>query len=213
MAKKHTELVAKEGWIFLFPFIVLTLLSFFMGWHIILTLVFAILGFYVAWFFRNPYRQIPDDPDSIVSPADGKVVGVHKMEDGRHLITIFLNIFNVHVNRCPIGGTVEHVEHFKGLFLAAYKEEASELNERNLVVIRDGDFRVDVIQIAGLIARRIICWVGKSQEVARGERFGLIRFGSRMDIILPESCEVLVKSGQKVAGGCDILARRVRETA
>ena len=213
MAKKHSELVAKEGWIFLFPFIVLTVLSYFLGWSPILTVIFAILGFYVAWFFRNPYRQIPADPNSIVSPADGKVVGVHRMDDGRQLITIFLNIFNVHVNRCPIGGTVEHVEHFKGLFLAAYKEEASQLNERNLVILRDGDFRVDVIQIAGLIARRIICWVSKDQQMARGERFGLIRFGSRMDIILPESCEILVKTGQKVAGGCDILATRGRETA
>lgn len=205
--------MAKEGWIFLFPFIVLTVLSYFLGWSPILTVIFAILGFYVAWFFRNPYRQIPADPNSIVSPADGKVVGVHRMDDGRQLITIFLNIFNVHVNRCPIGGTVEHVEHFKGLFLAAYKEEASQLNERNLVILRDGDFRVDVIQIAGLIARRIICWVSKDQQMARGERFGLIRFGSRMDIILPESCEILVKTGQKVAGGCDILATRGRETA
>jgi len=213
LAKKHSELVAKEGWIFLFPFIVLTVLSYFLGWSPILTVIFAILGFYVAWFFRNPYRQIPADPNSIVSPADGKVVGVHRMDDGRQLITIFLNIFNVHVNRCPIGGTVEHVEHFKGLFLAAYKEEASQLNERNLVILRDGDFRVDVIQIAGLIARRIICWVSKDQQMARGERFGLIRFGSRMDIILPESCEILVKTGQKVAGGCDILATRGRETA
>lgn len=208
MAGKHNELVAREGWIFLFPMILLAVASALLGWHIIITAILAILAFYVAWFFRNPYRQISEDPAAIISPADGKVVGVQRLEDGRHLITIFLNIFNVHVNRCPIGGKIEQVQYHKGLFLAAYKEEASSENERNHVTIRDEDFKIEVIQIAGLIARRIICWVKEADEVRKGERFGLIRFGSRMDLILPAECEILTRIGQKVAGGSDILARR-----
>lgn len=208
MAGKHNELVAREGWIFLFPLILLTIASAVIGWHIVITVVLGLLASFVTWFFRNPYRQIPEDPAAIISPGDGKVVGVQRLEDGRHLITIFLNVFNVHVNRCPIGGKIEKIQYHKGLFLAAYKEEASSENERNHVVINDGDFRVDVIQIAGLIARRIICWVKEADEVRKGERFGLIRFGSRMDMILPEECEILTRVGQKVAGGRDILARR-----
>ncbi len=208
MAKQHRELVVREGWIFFLPLLFFALLALVLGRHPALIAVLFVLAAYVAWFFRNPYRQIPEDPDAIVSPADGKVVGIHRLEDGRNLITIFLNIFNVHVNRYPIGGSVEKVEYTKGRFLAAYKEDASQVNERNLVVIRDGDFRVDVIQIAGLIARRIVCWASESDQVLKGGRFGLIRFGSRMDIFLPESCRILVKPGQKVKGGSDILAMR-----
>jgi len=207
LAKKHTELVAKEGWLFFFPLLLSAVVSFLLQWTLA-GCVLALLTFYVAWFFRNPYRQIPEEADVIVSPADGKVVGVHRLEDGRHMITIFLNIFNVHVNRSPIGGTIERVEYTAGKFLAAYKEEASTLNERNRLVIRDGDFRVEVTQIAGLIARRIVCWAREADTLLRGERFGLIRFGSRMDLVLPESCQVVVKPGQKIAGGSHIVARR-----
>ena len=208
MAKKHNELIAKEGWVFLFPPLVLSLLSFLLNWPLWITVVLAVLGAYVAYFFRNPYRQIPTEPGGIVSPADGKVVGVHRLEDGRHLITIFLNVFNVHVNRSPIEGTIEEVEYSKGKFLAAYKEEASKVNERNRLLIKDGDFAVEVTQIAGLIARRIVCWVAPSQTLTRGQRFGLIRFGSRMDVVLPAECAVLVQPGQKIAGGSHLIARR-----
>ncbi|MDJ0835726.1 MAG: phosphatidylserine decarboxylase family protein [Acidobacteriota bacterium] len=208
MTGKHNELIAKEGWIFLFPMIALALISLILKFSIIVTVVFAVLAFYVAWFFRNPYRQIPEDPAAVVSPADGKVVGVHQLDDGRHLITIFLNVFNVHVNRSPIQGTVEEVTYTSGKFLAAYKPEASEINERNKLVIDDNGFRVEVTQIAGLIARRIICWVSQSAQLARGQRFGLIRFGSRMDVVLPEGCEILVKVGDITKGGSHIIARR-----
>ena len=208
MAKKHQELIAKEGWIFLFPSVLLTLVSFALKWPIYVSSIFLLLAIWIAWFFRNPYRQIPEAPDAIVSPADGKVVGVHQLDDGRHLITIFLNVFNVHVNRCPIGGKITRIQYIKGKFLAAFDKDASKLNERNVVEITDGDFKIEVIQIAGLIARRIICWSKADDQVARGERFGLIRFGSRMDLILPESCDVLVKLGDIVSGGSDILAKR-----
>lgn len=208
MAKQHQELIAKEGWIFFFPLVILTLVL--LVWRVPFywTLLAGILAFYVAYFFRNPYRQIPTDADAIISPADGKVVAVRQLEDGRHFVSIFLNIFNVHINRCPIAGTVEQVQHTRGKFLAAYKPEASELNEQNRVHIRDGDFLVEVIQIAGLIARRIICWTKQNDEVRSGERFGLIRFGSRVDVYLPANCEIAVQVGQKIKGGSMILARR-----
>ncbi len=208
MAKPHRELIAKEGWIYVWPPALLAALSFLFRGPIWLTLAAALIAAYAAYFFRNPYRRIPEDEDAIVAPADGKVVGVRQLEDGRHQIAIFLNIFNVHINRSPIAGSVEKTEYTKGLFLAAYKEDASKVNERNRVVIRDGEFVVEVIQIAGLIARRIVCWVSEKDALARGERYGLIKFGSRMDVILPAECQVAVRPGQKVAGGSHILARR-----
>lgn len=208
MARKHNELIAREGWIFFVPAVVLTLVLFVLGLHPAWWIVTAVLAFYIAWFFRNPYRKIPDDPQGIVSPADGKVVGVHTLDDGRKLITIFLNIFNVHVNRVPIAGRVTEVTYTPGKFLAAYKPEASEINERNKVIVSDGDFHVEVVQIAGLIARRIICWVSPEEQMGKGQRFGLIRFGSRMDVILPASCTPTVSVGEKVVGGSQIIARR-----
>ena len=208
MAKNHEELIAKEGWIFFFPLLILALLSFVLQVSWWVGALFAVLAAYVAYFFRNPYRQIPAEPGQIVSPADGKVVAVQSGPDGRHTISIFLNIFNVHINRSPVAGTVSQVTYHKGKFLAAYKEEASTANERNHLVIRDGDFEIEVIQIAGLIARRIVCWVGQGEKLIRGQRFGLIRFGSRVDLILPANCRIVVKPGQKIAGGSDILAVR-----
>lgn len=207
MANKHNELIAKEGWIFMFPPLIASIVFLVLGymWTGILLMVVAL---YVAWFFRNPYRQIPEDPRAIVSPGDGKVVRIQDLEDGRKVMSIFLNVFNVHVNRVPVGGKIEQVVYTKGQFVNAAREDASSINERNKLVIRDGDFELEVIQIAGLIARRIVCWVNGGEELATGERFGLIRFGSRMDIVMPGDCEVVVKIGDKVAGGSDIIARR-----
>ncbi|CAM2006982.1 phosphatidylserine decarboxylase family protein [Acanthopleuribacter pedis] len=207
MAGKHQELVAKEGWVFLFPTALAALLLFILGWVISGGIV-AVLAVYIAYFFRNPYRQIPEDPKGIVSPADGKIVAVRHLDDGRVMISVFLNIFNVHVNRSPIAGEVETVLHTPGKFLAAYKEEASTLNEQNKVVVRDGDFAMEVIQIAGLVARRIICWTKTQDTLAKGERFGLIRFGSRVDLYFPDECDILVTEGQKVSAGSDLIARR-----
>lgn len=208
MSKPHQELIAKEGWVFLIPLVLLTLVSLWLRWPVALTLILAMLSAFVGYFFRNPYRQIPEDSKAVVSPADGKVVGVHRLEDGRQLISIFLNIFSVHINRCPIGGRTEQIRHKPGQFKAAYKPDASQVNERNSVSIRDGEFQIEVIQIAGLIARRIVCWSKEGDQVVKGQRFGLIRFGSRVDLILPEPCELLVKPGDKVKGGSDIIAER-----
>ncbi len=207
MATKHEELIAREGWVFLFPTILLALVLFVFGFTILGSIA-AVLAVYIAYFFRNPYRQIPDDPKGIVSPADGKIVAIRHLDDGRVMISVFLNIFNVHVNRSPIAGEVETVLHTPGKFLAAYKEEASTLNEQNKVVVRDGDFVMEVIQIAGLVARRIICWTKQQDTLARGERFGLIRFGSRVDLYFPDECDILVSVGQIIKGGSDLIARR-----
>ena len=207
MNKEHQEFIAKEGWIFLFPLAALTVIFFIflpiLGW------VLVLLTFFVAYFFRNPYRQIPNDPQAIVSPADGKVVAVRQLDNGRQLISIFLNVFNVHINRAPIVGEVTHVQHTPGKFLAAYKEEASKVNERNTLIIQDGSFSVEIVQIAGLIARRIICWAKHGHLLEKGERFGLIRFGSRVDIFLPANCQIEIKPGDKIAGGSDIIARKI----
>jgi phosphatidylserine decarboxylase len=208
LADKHNELIAREGWIFFFPTLLLCIITFMLGLSFWIWSILGILAFYIAWFFRNPYRKIPAEPGAIVSPADGKVVGIRTTEDGRICINVFLNIFNVHVNRSPIEGKVEAVNYRKGKFLNAMKPEASAENECNGLTLVDGDFRMDVIQIAGLIARRIICWSKEGDQLARGERFGLIRFGSRVDIFLPGDCEVRVKEGQKVSGGSDIIAIR-----
>ena len=209
MARQHQELIAREGWVFFFPLLILTLVLFLLKIPVYWTVLSGVLAFYVAYFFRNPYRQIPAEEQAIISPADGKIVAIRQLEDGRHFISIFLNIFNVHVNRCPIGGTIEKVTHTQGKFLAAYKPEASQLNEQNLLIIRDGDFVIEVTQIAGLIARRIVCWAKSEDKVACGDRFGLIRFGSRVDLILPQACEITVQEGQKIKGGSGILARRL----
>jgi len=208
LARQHRELIAREGWVFFFPPLILTVILYLLRVPFYWTVLCGVLAAYVAYFFRNPYRQIPTDENTVISPADGKVVAVRQLDDGRHLISIFLNIFNVHINRCPIAGRVETVNHTKGKFLAAYKPEASQVNERNLVAIRDNDFLVEVTQIAGLIARRIVCWSKPEDQVSRGQRFGLIRFGSRVDVVLPATCSIAVHEGQKISGGSDILAHR-----
>lgn len=189
------------------PLIVLFALSLILKWPIWLAVISLILTLYVAYFFRNPYRRIPSDEDAVVSPADGKVVQVGRDDAGRWVISVFLNIFNVHVNRSPIAGQISEIKYIKGKFLAAYDPKASIENERNGLSIVRGSQTVEVIQIAGLIARRIVCWKKAGDELARGERFGLIRFGSRVDIILPAEAEMAVVVGQKIRGGCDMLAR------
>ena len=206
--KAHSELIVREGWPFLFPLLALTLISFGLQLHWAITLVLGLLTLFVLNFFRNPYRQIPQDPNSIVSPGDGVVVSVRETDENRQCISIFLNVFNVHVNRSPISGTIKQIDYRKGKFLAASKPEASVENEMNSLTIQDQDFEIEVIQIAGLIARRIICWNQPQDTLQKGERFGLIRFGSRVDLFMPKSCQVVVKVGQKVKGGRDILAHR-----
>ena len=172
---------------------------------------FAIPLFLVAlfclYFFRDPDRAIPDGPVA-VSPADGKVVGIRADGSECARISIFLNIFDVHVNRAPIAGKIAHVDYQKGQFLVASRELASSQNERNTVTLEGEGTSVRFAQIAGLIARRIVFWKNLGEQVAKGERVGLIKFGSRVDVFLGPEWEIAVKTGDRVAGGSSILARR-----
>jgi phosphatidylserine decarboxylase len=165
-----------------------------------------LLSIFIAYFFRNPDRKIPDGKNLIVSPADGKIVKiVSPPNGGDQTISIFLNIFNVHVNRSPISGELKGLEYKRGIFKAAFDDEASRVNEQNIITISGNDMQVVVRQIAGLIARRVICWKKPGYSLVRGEIFGLIRFGSRVDIVMPEKVKVLVKVGDQVRGGTSIL--------
>ncbi len=173
-----------------------------------LTAVFTLFSIY---FFRDPEREVPGGEGLIVSPADGKVVEIVEEENsymgGRaRRISIFLNVFNVHVNRIPSAGTVEYVRYHTGKFMAAWEEKASLENEQTHIGINCGSYKIFVKQIAGLIARRIVCRATEGASYQRGERFGMIKFGSRTDLFLPLKAEVKVKVGDRVAGASSILA-------
>jgi len=167
--------------------------------------VLFILAAFICFFFRNPERAIPEGNNLVVSPADGKVVRISKGTDGEQTISIFLNIFNVHVNRSPISGELKQLEYKRGRFKAAFDDEASRVNEQNVLTIQGEGIRVIVRQIAGLIARRVICWKRPGSTLQRGERIGLIRFGSRVDVVMPGHVKVLVNVGDRVKGGSSIL--------
>ncbi|MDR4494961.1 MAG: phosphatidylserine decarboxylase family protein [Nitrospirales bacterium] len=181
------------------------------------TCLLGTVTLFVGWFFRNPARTIPSGETVVVSPGDGAVVAVEPEFEHRYLkaqairISIFLNVFNVHINRMPIAGVVQDVLYQPGQFMAANKPGASTGNEQNaLMLLRADGSKVLCVQIAGLIARRIICWVVPGEQVKMGERFGLIRFGSRMDVYLPQQSLIQVKVGDKVQGGSSILAELPR---
>lgn len=172
-------------------------------------LIPALLGGFFMWFFRDPERTIPTAPGAVVSPADGKVTSVSQVEfDGKRLqrISIFLNVFNVHVNRSPIAGKIRSVDYQSGKFLNAMNPDCAECNEQNTVLVAGDGQSVIFKQIAGLLARRIVFNKRIGDEVARGERVGLIKFGSRTDVLLEPSAEISVKAGDHVKGGSSILA-------
>jgi len=168
-----------------------------------------LLAAFVSYFFRNPARAIPGGAKLVVSPADGKIVKVAAIEQGsetRCQVSIFLNVFDVHVNRAPIEGELEKLEYRRGRFKVASKDEASRVNEQNVLTIRGPDATLVMKQIAGLIARRVVCWKKAGQKMERGEVIGLIRFGSRVDLLLPENASVLVCVGDRVKGGSSVIA-------
>ena len=167
-----------------------------------------ILAAFCLYFFRDPERAIPGGPVA-VSPADGKVVAVVQETATANRVSIFLNIFNVHVNRAPIGGTIRSVEYRKGQFLVASKEKASGENEQNIVTVQGEGTCVVFKQIAGLIARRIVFDKKPGDRVAPGERVGLIKFGSRVDVIFGPEWEIVVRPGMRVAAGSSTIARRI----
>ncbi len=170
------------------------------------------LGLFVAAFFRNPSRTLPEDPDAVLAPADGRVVAAGEIElaDGRKArrIGIFLSVFNVHVNRAPVAGRVVGLERGGDAYLAAFDPDAETRNVRLAMELETGaGDRVRVVQITGLVARRIVCQARVGEWLTRGVRYGLIRFGSRTDVVLPEGAELRVDVGQRVRGGRDVIAR------
>jgi phosphatidylserine decarboxylase len=168
------------------------------------------LGVFVLFFLRDPERTPPSDPESIVSPADGRVMEVVEESRGEHpgrRISIFLSIFDVHVNRSPVAGRITAIEYRSGKFYAAMRSRASAENEQNAFHVSSERGDIVFKQIAGWVARRIVCWKSVGDSVTRGERVGMIRFGSRTDIWLPDRVDILVRPGQHVAGGTSILAR------
>ncbi|MBP7401151.1 MAG: phosphatidylserine decarboxylase family protein [Clostridia bacterium] len=178
-------------------------------------LVPGLLTLFLLWFFRSPRRRVVPDPGVLLSPADGKVMSVVPVEFDPMLegpairISIFLSVFDVHINRAPCSGTVTHVEYREGKFLPAFKSHASELNERNAVVIDcdDARGRVRVNQVTGMLARRIVCDVRKGDTVRQGFRFGMIKLGSCTELIVPSGCTVDVEPGRTVRAGITVLAR------
>lgn len=169
------------------------------------------LAAFVTYFFRDPTRVPPENEKLLVSPGDGKVVytGPGERDPSRTQISIFLSIFDVHINRSPLAAVVRKIQYTPGKFLAAYNPEAGTKNEQNELELVDGDFVVTVRQIAGIAARRIVCAVHESDKLERGERFGLIQFGSRMEIVLPSDTKLHVKVGDRVKGGETIIAERL----
>ena len=166
----------------------------------------ALLALFVLFFFRDPRRIPPEGDDLVLSPADGRVVGVERGPEGAR-VSVFLSLFDCHINRSPIGGTVLETRHTPGRFHPAWQGRASSENERNHLVIRASSGDYGVTQVAGVVARRIVCTKGKGDMVRRGERIGLIRFGSRTDLHLPPGIEARVRVGDRVRGGLTIMAR------
>lgn len=203
--------VAKEGYPFIGLAALATLVAAILG-HELLALPALFLTGFILYFFRDPERVSPEDEDVLVSPADGKVILVEKVFDDKFVkehvikVSIFMNIFNVHVNRIPFAGRVERVLYSAGKFYAANTERGSMENEYCAVIIStSGERRLAVVQIAGLLARRIVCWTTKGDDIERGQRFGLIRFGSRVDLYLPLQFQLEVSPGQRVRAGETVL--------
>ncbi len=201
--------IAKEGYMFILPLAVLTGIFWALSW-LWVTGLFAGLFLFVTWFFRDPERSIPEDPNAIVSPGDGKIVEIISekdplLDEAYTRVSIFLNVFNVHVNRVPISGKIQATRYNPGKFFNAASHKASLDNEQSAILLNNGHVTILVKQIAGLIARRIVCWAKEGDEYQRGQRFGLIRFGSRVDIFLPEGTDIKVAIGDIVNGGSSII--------
>ncbi|KLU61192.1 phosphatidylserine decarboxylase proenzyme [Peptococcaceae bacterium CEB3] len=203
--------ISRDGWFYLFVLVVFGVLAYFVWpWLVILPLV---LFLFVVYFFRNPARSVPAGESTLLAPADGVVMDVERVLEDRFLqgesirIRIFLSLFNVHVNRAPMAGRVVYRAYRPGKMLPAFKSHASELNEKNFIGLENDHLRVLVTQVTGFVARRIVCWVKEGDVLAKGERFGLIKFGSGTELFLPPYVEVTVKKGDKVRGGTTILGR------
>mgnify|MGYP002750592359 FL=1 len=204
-------LIAREGWPFILGGLLLSVLvSICCGWW---SLPFWVFTVFAVQFFRDPARDIPADPEAVLCPADGRIVVVERAEDPFRKvpalkISVFMNVFNVHSQRAPVDGTVTQVDYFPGQFVNAALDKASTENERNAVFATTKSGReLTFVQVAGLVARRILCYVQPGEKITRGQRYGFIRFGSRVDVYLPTDAVPLVAIGEKVRASETILAR------
>jgi phosphatidylserine decarboxylase len=204
-------IIAREGWPFLAIALILAAGATFWcaAWSIPLWIIFV----FVLQFFRDPAREIPQQAGVILSPCDGRVIKVERTQDpyGQRdaiLVSVFMNVFNVHSNRSPANGTIQKIQYFPGKFVNADLDKASTENERNAIVLSTDDGHiVTFVQVAGLIARRILCYVNVGDVLTRGQRYGFIRFGSRVDVYLPLNANVKVSIGDKVSATTSILAQ------
>jgi len=203
-------IIAREGWPFLAISLILAIAA--TVWCAVWSIPLWIIALFVLQFFRDPPRDIPQDAGAVLSPADGRIVAVERVNDPyvqREAIkvSVFMNVFNVHSNRSPVDGKVQQVWYFPGKFVNADLDKASTENERNAVWLKTADGTdITSVQVAGLIARRILCYVKAGDVMARGQRYGFIRFGSRVDVYLPLNASVKVSIGDKVAATTTILA-------
>ena len=201
--------IAREGMPYILIPAGISILALVLGyWY--LAVPFLLITAFMLYFFRDPRRQPPQDPSLVVSPADGRVTRVSAIAettDSSTLVSIFLSPLDVHINRSPIAGTVTNVSYTRGKFLMATDKNASLVNEQNALTIQGEKITVVCKQIAGILARRIICWKHAGEHVNLGERFGLIKFSSRTDLVLPPSVEVLVSEGMRVRGGVTVIGR------
>ncbi|HEX8746899.1 MAG TPA: phosphatidylserine decarboxylase family protein [Pyrinomonadaceae bacterium] len=202
--------MAREGYPYVIVPILLALIVAALGYWPV-SIPFIILAAFMAFFFRDPKRATPTDSSLVVSPADGRVTRIEHLspEEGEAptVVSIFLSPFDVHINRAPVAGTITNVSYTRGKFLMATKEEASLVNEQNALTIRGDRITIVCKQIAGILARRIVCWKRAGDNLILGERFGLIKFSSRTDLILPPEVEVTVREGERVRGGVTVIGR------
>jgi phosphatidylserine decarboxylase len=199
------QMIAKEGYPFiLVPLVAAGLLAFIGWWWLVV--FFVLVAAFMAFFFRDPERAVPSDPDIVVSAADGTVTRIDETENGK-IVSVFLSPLNVHINRSPIAGTITRVDYIKGKKLPATSNQASFVNERNSITIQGDKMTVVCTQIAGILARRIVCRCKEGDQLDIGERFGLIKFSSRTDLLMPKDVEVIVRSGDRVVGGQTVIAK------
>lgn len=201
--------IAADAFVFLIPLLAIAGLLWLLGFVL---LGWACLGIalLVGFFFRDPHRKIPHERDLVLAPADGKVVDLAKQADGTTRVSIFLSLWDVHINRSPIAGTIQDVRYHPGKFRMAFDRRASVENERNVLTVANGSLTVRFSQIAGILARRIVCWKKPGDAVESGERIGLIRFGSRVDVFVPDQVVLELSRGDRVRGGSTVIGRVVR---
>jgi len=211
MTQKNQWPIAKEGFLFLIPSALLTISLAAIGWKI-LTLLGILFTLFIAFFFRNPKRKIPSLQNIILSPADGRIIHVGECEEDRFLkeralkVSIFMSVLDVHINRAPVSGKVLEKSYYPGQFFVANAEKSSLLNEQNAFILETEDrLKIVLIQIAGFVARRIVCYAKAGDTLRMGEIFGMIRFGSRIDLYLPTEVKPVVRVGQHVKGGESII--------